>query len=780
MKILKYWIGLILILLLLFQQLVSAQSLTQNIRGSVIDADSRYPIVGANVFIPGTEPLLGASTDADGKFLIKNVPIGRIDLVISSIGYEDRMLNNIVIGSAKETIINADLTETLTSLQEVVVTDKSHASEPGNEFVLVSGLPISAEQTRRYAGSINDPARLVTGFAGIQGDPAGTNYIVVRGNSPITVQWRMNGLEIPNPNHFSEEGASGGAINMLSTNMLANSDFYTGAFTADYGNVLGSVFDMNLRRGNSEKREYSVGVGILGTDITLEGPFVPEGSSSYLVNYRYSTLAILSDLGILDFGGIPKYQDLAFNLNFPAKKAGVFSLFGIGGLSRIDEDYFEDDGETVHGEDSFKSYMGTLNLGHMIFIGSQTSFDSYVGLSFNGSKYIYKERNDTTNHFAPDYTEGLDKFAFRIGTTLNSKISSRHTLRTGWNYQFFSFDFNQEYMDDDKWVIGLLNEGNTGLLRGFASWKYRIGEDLTLTTGLNYQQFFLNEESLLEPRFSFRYALNEQQSVFGGFGLHSQFAPLPVYFAKVEGIDGAPNSGLKLMKARHVILGFDWILGRNLYLKSETYYQKLYDIPVEDDVNSSYSIINSVSGFTDKALVNAGTGTNYGLELTLERYFNKRYYFLATASLYESTYLTLDQTTRKTRFNTGHAVNFLAGKEFQLGGNENRILNVNTRFTRTGGFRFTPVLLDESIREGETVYDQLNTFGKAGDIFIKWDLAISYQWHRPKTRQEIKLEVQNLTNHQARTDERFDTDEGELVYDYQLPLFPVITYTIEF
>ncbi len=781
MKTIRFWAGLLAILLLLIHQSVSAQSLTQTVKGTIIDADSRAPIIGANVYIPGTDPVLGSATDLDGNFKIENVPVGRIDLLITSIGYEERYITNIVVGSAKEVVVNADMRESLMRLTEVIVTDKKHQSELSDEMVLVSGLSVSVDKTKRFAGTINDPARLVTSFAGIQGDPAGSNHIVVRGNSPNTVMWRMEGVEIPNPNHFTEEGESGGAINILNSNMLANSDFYTGAFTADFGNVLGSVFDMKMRTGNNEKREYSIGVGILGTDITLEGPFKNGGRSSYLANYRYSTLAILDDLGIVDFGGVPKYQDLSFKVSMPTEKAGLFTVFGIGGKSSIDEDYFDENTEELEGAESFRSAMGTVNLNHAYFINSNTSFDSYVGLSYNGSDYFYDELNEVSQSMERDYYDKLEKYSWRAGTVFNTKINARHVLRAGVNHQQFHFNFFQEYLDDDdNLTTGLSDEGNAGILRVFGSWKFRVTDDLTITSGLNYQAFSLNGEKLIEPRFSFKYRLNEQQSIFGGFGMHSQMSPLPVYFSVVEGMDGRPNKSLDFMKARHFVIGYDWVLSKNLYFKAETFYQQLYDIPVENNIASSYSLINSVNGFTDKELVNKGTGVNYGLELTLERYFQNQYYFLVTGSLYESNYKALDGITRDTRFNGGHAVNVLFGKEFYLRGNQNRIFNISTRVTTTGGFRFTPLLLDESIEKGEGIYDYANRYGVPGDQFFKWDISMSYQWNRTKTRQEIKLEVQNLTNNQAKTSEYYNSDAQALEMEYQLPLFPVITYTIEF
>lgn len=320
-----------LCLILPITGLFSQEMLRQTVKGTIVDQDSNFPVIGASVFVLDSDPLQGGSTDLDGYFVIENVAIGRITLIVTSVGYEPQTIPNIIVGAGKEVVINAALRESLIKLEEVVIRDRENKSEVSNELVLVSGRTFSVEETNRYAGTLNDPARAVSSFAGIQSNAEGSNEIVVRGNSPNSIQWRLEGIEIPNPNHFAEEGASGGSINILNGRILANSDFYSGAFTADYGNVLGGVFDIKLRTGNRDNREYSIGAGVLGMDATLEGPFVKAGKSSYLVNYRYSTLGLLDNLGIVDFGGVPKYQDLAFKLDFPTESAGRFTVFGVGG-----------------------------------------------------------------------------------------------------------------------------------------------------------------------------------------------------------------------------------------------------------------------------------------------------------------------------------------------------------------------------------------------------------------------------------------------------------------
>src|SRR5690554_4284512 len=360
--------------------MLRGQSLTQTVRGKVTDQDSRSPLPGVNVMVVGANELLGGSTNLQGEFRIENVPVGRTTLKISYIGYEEKLLSNLLITSGKETVVEVELQESLISMDEVVIRSDQNKSQIANEMALVSARGFTVEETKRYAGSFNDPARMVSGYAGVTGDASGDNNIIVRGNSPKGIQWRLEGIDIPNPNHFSDEGATGGPINALNSIMLANSEFYTGAFAPEFGNALSGVFDMRLRKGNNEEREYSASIGILGTEATMEGPFKKGGGSSYLLNYRYSTLTLLNDLGLVNFGGIPKYQDISFKAHLPTKSFGTFSLFGLGGKSSIVEEEFAD--ELVEKGD-YKANMGVLGITQYWPLGSKTFLQNSVSLSQN-------------------------------------------------------------------------------------------------------------------------------------------------------------------------------------------------------------------------------------------------------------------------------------------------------------------------------------------------------------------------------------------------------------
>lgn len=778
---------IILFLLLLIAAMANGQSLTQTVRGKITDQDSQSGLPGVNVIVMESNPTLGGSTNENGEFRIENVPVGRVSLKISYVGYEDRVMPNVLVSSGKEVLLNIEMRESLTNMKEIVIKANADKSEIANEMAMVSARGFTVEETKRYAGSLNDPARMVSGYAGVDTDPSGNNSIIVRGNSPKGIQWRLEGIEIPNPNHFSDEGATGGPINALNSQMLANSEFYSGAFAPQYGNALSGVFDMKLRNGNDEQREHSFSIGILGTDITTEGPFKKGGRSSYLLNYRYSTLTLLTDLGIMDFDGVPKYQDMSFKVHLPTNSLGTFSIFGLGGKSSIIEKLYDEDNEDLLLEQGdYQADMGVIGVTQYLSLGSKAYLQNSVSISTNGSRYLGYEPNSVGDLVQLDDSK-LDKNSIRATSTWNRKLNAAHNFQVGAIYTHHSFDFFNKYFDEaiDEFVTNQDNTGTAGHYQGFLSWKYRPWDNLSLVTGVHAHGTTLNEGVSFEPRLGMRWQFRPTQTLTAGFGVHGKMESLTNYFAKIENQEGVvlqPNTNIGFSKANHYVLGYENRLGGNLLMKIEAYYQKLYNIPVENDRNSSYSLINQVEWFSDRLLVNEGKGRNLGMEFTLERYFADNYFFLITGSLYDSKYTAKDGIQRDTRFNGNYVGNVLFGKEFELKSNNSKkkVIGINSKVSLLGARRYTPINLEESILQDDNVLFENRAFTNRGDDIFIANLAISYRIDRKKTSQELKLDIQNVTNNQATLGFYYDDDTDQVESFEQLSLLPVLMYTIHF
>ena len=767
---------LFIIILLLINGLVHAQDLSQSLRGKVIDRDSKNPLIGVNLVIKDSNPAIGAVTDYDGNFKFEKIPIGRHSIQAYYIGYEPGLINNILVNAGKEMVVTVELAESVEELEEIVVKSDKQKGDVINEMATISARSFSVEETKRYAGSFNDPARMASSYAGVTGDPNGNNDIVIRGNSPRGLLWRLEGIEIPNPNHFADEGASGGPISILNSNMLRNSDFFTGAFPAEYGNAYSGVFDINLRRGNNEKREYSFMAGLLGLDCSIEDPFAKGKKASYLLNYRYSTLAMLNTIGI-DIAGdaVPEFQDVAFNVHLPTKNAGTFSLFGIGGVSKINEDEEEY-------QYKYNGNMGVVGLSHTYFINNNTFLKGTVALTGTTNKTAEYELSNNFN-FINDQNDNFLYNTAKANLTLNKKIDARNTLKTGFIFSNLNFNVESEefYYDIEQMVSNVKQEGSTNLLQGFATWKHRLTDKITLTGGAHYTQFILNNSTSIEPRFGFNWQVVDKHSISGGFGMHSKIETITSYFANTNpgsDVELQENKDLGLSKARHYVLGYQYRINSNLNLKTEFYYQDLYDVPVSKDIEDSFSALNFRDGYADRSMINKGTGYNYGAEITLEKYFSKNYYFLFTSSIYESKYKGSDNILRNTRYNGNYVLNFLGGKEFKL--KKNKTIGLSVKATYAGGLRYTPINLERSIEQQSTVRDAGKIFEYKRPDFVRIDLKLRYRVNKRKTTRQWEIDIQNVTNTLNVTEDYYSNSVQQIKTSTQMGLLPILSYRIEF
>lgn len=772
---------------MLFASTVSliAQEVTQTVRGRIVDKDSQVPLIGATVVVIGSDPLIGAVTDENGLFRLTHVPIGRVNLKVTYIGYEDQTIPNLLVSSAKEEIVNIDLTESINKLDEIVIVDDYSKTEALNEMALISSHTFSVEETQRFAGSFDDPARMVSGFAGVNGGIEGNNDIVVRGNSPTGILWRLEGVAIPNPNHFSDEGSTGGPINALSSKMLGNSDFFTGAFAAEYGNVTSGVFDMKLKNGNNEKREYTAGISTLGLDMTVEGPFKQGARASYLANYRYSSLDLLDRANIVDFGGIPRYQDLSFKLNLPINNKHSISMFGLGGKSSItSEDTDPNDDTKVISKYIGENKLGVVGLTHMYQINNEMYLRSSLAATGIEATYDYSLPDDDS--FTTIEVGSFKKSSYILASTLNYKVNARHKVETGiivtrfnYNLEANSFDY-----DRDELMNELSDAGHSYAAQAFANWKFRIGEKFTMINGLHYLHFLLNDNYSIEPRVALKWQTTDVQSFNVGLGIHSKLEPVSTYLAKQYNEDGTsfqPNKDLELTKAAHFVVGYDNQVGAHTRVKVETYYQHLYNVPVENSYEIPFSLLNVSEGYITRTLVNQGTGTNYGLELTLDRSLYKGLYYMGTLSLFRSLYTGLDGVERKSTFDNNYVANLIGGKEFSVGAaSKNKVFFVNTKLVLIGGKRYSPIKLEESIEKGTAVIDESNPFSVKGDGVFRLDFSLGLRRNRSRSTSEWKIDVQNVMNNQTVLGEYYVEATQSIENATQLGILPTISYKISF
>ncbi|MFC5407882.1 TonB-dependent receptor [Larkinella bovis] len=813
----KYLYGLLLsagILTSAFSQ----SPFNQTIRGRIIDKESKFPLSDVTVqLLEGTST--GTLTDSLGRYRIANVPLGRRTIRITRIGYKEALLNNIIVDAGRETILDVELEESITELASITV-KAQRTGDARNEMAMVSARQFTVDEADRYAGSRGEPARMASNFAGVQGADDSRNDIVIRGNSPSGVLWRVEGITIPNPNHFAIAGTTGGPVSIINNKMLANSDFFTGAFPSEYGNAIAGVFDLRLRNGNNEKHQRMFQFGFLGTEGSLEGPISKKKGSSYFVSYRYANLWLFKKAGI-DIGtqAVPSYQDASFRLNFPLKNNAKLALWGFGGTSTIDLLISEQEvsDRNIFGQNDrdqyYTSRMGVVGLTYEKPLSRQSFLKitlaesgnvqdanhDYVFFQYdaNGLPVVENNRYKITGK-APILDYRFAEIKTSLAASMNHKFSPRSILKAGLNTDLFSFHF----LDSVRVVTTLPNtpaqlgpweyrwdSRQTALLvQPYVQWRVNLVDRLTLSAGLTSLYFSLNNRSFspLEPRAGLAWDLPNRQKLSVALGLHSQIQPTYTYFygndlhhpTKATSLF---NQNVGLTKSWHYVTSYDRLLGRNLRLKLEAYYQKLFNVPVEEQ-RSSFSILNTGSGFTrvfPGKLVNSGTGRNYGAEATLEKFFSEGYYFLVTGSLFDAKYKGSDGVLRNTDFNGKYAFNAVFAKEFTF---RKTSLNVGAKFTAIGGRRYGPVDVAKSQAAQEIIYQSDGRNTLQFPDYRRLDLKVDYKINRNRLTHTIAVDLVNILGTQNILTLSYapQPDGSFIKQEYQLGFLPVFYYRIDF
>lgn len=772
----------------------SSQTITQTIKGTIVDKQSQSPLPGVIVQVLGTEPLLGAASNDKGEFKIANVPIGRWQLRFKLVSYKERFIT-VILNAGKESVSTIELEENVVQGEEIVITAEQDKTQTNNKMSTVSSRVFSAEEAARYAGSRNDPARMAANFAGVSGANDSRNDIIIRGNSPTGILWRLNGLDIPNPNHFGNAGSTGGPISILNNNTLDNSDFMTGAFAADYGNATSGVFDLRMRKGNNEKHEFLAQLGFNGFELGAEGPFSKKKNGSYMVNYRYSTLSVFKALNI-DFGtgaAVPQYQDITLKTDFNTKKAGKFSFWGIGGLSYVA--LLESDkkaGQDLYGYSSrdtyFRSNVGAAGLSHTYLFKNNAYIKTNIGVS-GQYNHVIADRIDTSfktpGNLKPEYRQTTQNIRCSFNTTYNKKFNARNFVNGGVYAELYNTLFvdSNDYLFGNNTFVTLRNyKGNTTLLRGFVQWQHKFTDKFMLNAGLSNQFFLLNNSNAIEPRLGLKYSLTNKQALSLGGGLHSQLQPIYIYFASdtVNGRRVETNKNLDFTRAAHAVFAYDNNFSSNFRLKTEVYYQYIYNAPVKS-YPDYFSALNLGADFNSpniNNLVSTGTGYNYGLEITLEKFYSKGYYFLFTSSFFESKYKGSDQVLRNTAFNGNYVVNLLGGKEFKIG--QQHTLSFDLRATYAGGKHYTPIDLQASIMRNDEVRDATRAYQLQYPAYFRLDIKPGYRYNTKKLTHEFTIDIQNVTRNLNVFQQAYDIANKTIKTDYQLRFFVIPQYRLLF
>ncbi len=771
-----------ILLFLPFPAGLAAQTPLQVLRGRITDADTGRPLAGATVLLsPGG---MGATSDSAGHYRIERVPPGRYEAAARHVGYETTIAPEILVESGKSTAQDFALPARSADMGEVVV----RAARSDLRTICPAGVTaLTIEETRRFPAAFYDPARVALSLAGAAGANDQANGISIRGNSPNGMVWRLEGVDIVNPNHTPNAGtfsdrvsAYGGGVNILSAQLLSTTHFLSGPFPADYGNALSGVMDMRLRTGNPDKREFTLQAGLIGIDLAAEGPFSSRSKASYLINYRYSTVGLLSAMGLQLGDEDIRFQDLSFHLSLPGRRGVSWTVFAIGGagvnLFEASRDSTEWEFQKDRYDIRFRSRMGAAGLTRTQQVGRRGQWHTVLAASALEST---REGDRLDDNLTPvqEERDGYGQGKLSLHSVFRYKAGTRHRLRAGLMLTRQFFDIYSLNSDGDTIASG---QGGGLLWQPYAAWSADLTPALLLNAGLHVVQFGFNGTGGAEPRLSLQWSPGGPHRLSLAYGLHSQLQQPQLYFARTGEAD---NSGLGFSKAQHLALAWHTRFGQALHFSAEAYYQRLFDVPVEANAPSAFSALNLLEDFTERLLINAGTGRNYGLELSLRQYVTQNAWFMANATAYSSRYTGSDNVERNTRFDGRYIANFSGGKEWRKekqDGRISRVWGLSGRIIWNGGFRDTPIDAAASRVAGRTIYKEDEAFALRLPNYFRPDIRIYVQRNRQGRHSTLSLDIQNVVNRQNLAFYAFDTQQEKPVARYQLGVIPVLGYRLEF
>ena len=788
---------------LIFCGAVSMQA--ETLRGTVKDAITGEPLIGATVKIVELENA-AAIADIDGKYQINLSKGGRYTIEANYVGYEPSVTKEILISGAKEVVLDITLRENSTELKEVVVRPRVNKEATVNPTVLTGGVMLSMEEASRFAGGYNDPARLVMSFAGVSGEADGSG-LSIHGNAPERMQYRIEGVEVFTPNHFNDLWNAGyGLVSALNSNVIGNSDFFTSTFNANYNNALSGVFDVKMRPGNNTKYENILQIGTVSEELTLEGPISRKHNSSYIVNYRYGFTSLVDKLGLVDTDGSHmSFQDFSWKLNFPTKRAGTFSVFGLGFFdTNWDERMKIKDTHSAYDASDSDSKLAQLLAGvsHKILLGNKWTWRSTLAYNMQHIKdneYYYGLKRDENDVliYPLEYEEPEQKYLFSkqktnedriiFNTELSKQVNDKWLTQFGGEYSHRFF--NLVYRSADRLYAPVETmkditnmKDDTGLASVFWQNLYKFNDHLSATAGISANYFLYSKKYSVEPRVSMKWDPNEKNSFALGYGLHSMVEKLDAYFYRDD--DGKlVNKDLGLTKAHHFQATYMYKFNSNLTLRANAYYQYGFNTPVGID-GSTYCVTNRYFNFTDEPLVNKGNTRNYGADITLEHYMSHGFFGQTNISLYRSQYRGVDKVWRNQMYDRRFMFKILGGKEWIIGKN---VLNVSAKYSIQGGLRYTPIDVDQmnanidaGIVNDEPIYKDNEAFTKHFKPTGIVDLTVSYKINKKRVSHTIAFEGLNILGTDTPMFQRFDLGTRQVRIDKGGISLPNIFYRLDF
>ncbi len=786
-----------------------------NIRGKIVDKNAGIAVAGAQVELLNFSPRKTAQADENGQFVIAGVPVGRQRLRVFAPNYIERIEGNILVTTGKDVDLEISLDENVAlandpervenpaPIEDVLQPEKliSNNIKIHNPFVLQGGRQFDIEEVSRYAGSFYDPARLAANFGGVYNTNDNQNYIIARGGTPMGVGYRIEGIPIENPNHFATLGNTGAPFPILNTNSLANSDFFLSNFSAEYGNATSAIFDLNIRKGNTERLEMTGQLSFLGAEMLVEGP-IKKGKSSFLVGARYGVIRLMQLLRLpIGTNSSPQYQDITFKLNFPSLKRGDISIFGIGGIANVsllNSNIDSNDVYAERGRDLYiRTQLGVLGINHRISTGNRSYLSTTISQSVQ-NYYSWRDSVAANNSILMEDIYFVKEF--RAITSLSSYFNTKTLLKGSKRNTLLTFRTGARL---HAYLVNVADYATAPTLRydyladkqllfhteAYAQTLWKFSEKFSLYAGLYANHFSINDHSYsVEPRLNLHWSPSGRHLFSLGYSWHSRLVPFIISYNVIQLPDGSYDTGNKnlgLFKSQHLALDYRWQVSPSWQWQTNLYAQYMYDMPISADTRDAFSHINygEFPVFPLRTnLVSEGVGYNAGVEIALIRKFDKGFYMNLGGSYSVSRYKGSDGIWRSTAYDIRYLGQAVLGKEWAIGKMRRNFFTVDLRFNYHHGKPITPIDTLASIAAGREIVDEEHSYELRMRDYYRLDFktGIRFNSRRRRISHNILIDIINLTGRNNTAQIRYNPVLQRVVEQSQFGMVPNLMYQLQF
>lgn len=754
-----------LLTLFLFPVTGLAQTPQGSIGGQVLDARSQEPLVGVNVQLEGTT--LGTATNLDGNYLIEQVPAGTQRLLFSYIGFTSFVQTDVIVRPGRTTEVNVDLQEAVLETEGVTVSAGYFQTK---DTEITSVVSFSTEEIRRSPGAGQEIARVLNAIPGVAARGETSQDLFVRGGSPSENAFYIDNIFIPNAQHFSTgDGSSFGPTGLINTEFIERIDFYTGGFSAAYGDRLSSVSNLTYRDGNPFLFTGELGLNFSGGSAILEAP-LPNGKGSWFVSGRRSYLDLIANA--IDAGGAPRFADLQGKVTYKLDKRNTISMLNLYGSSRfkqVRDDAVEDGDDEFIDAQNEQNTIGT-NWRHL-WKGD--------GFSNTSISYSFRDRNFTSTDVLSDarkIEESLlnQSIHFRNVSFFNWSDQTQLEFGADFSYEQGTFDYEQDTFVSRS---GLQHPGfdrdlSLDILKAsaFVSAIVRPVVRLQAVVGTRVDYASLNEQIYVSPRLALSYQLTSRLALNGSVGVFRQ--AIPLFLAS----QADANEDLEHLTATHYIAGISYLFTPSTQLTFEVYHKDYSNAPEltrDNPLGDPAYVLDSRGNYAGN-LVSTGSGYASGVDVMLQKKLAEKVYGLVSASFFRSRYRDYQGTWRSRLFDNKVIFNVIGGYK------PNDAWEVSVRWTYSGGRPYTPIDATQTQAFGDEVLD-LTRFNDERlpayhSLFIRADRRFNFR----QTNLVTYVSLWNAYN-RANVDEFYWNFTDEQVDERtQFALLPIVGMEFEF